>query len=223
MLLYLMRHGETDWNRIYRLQGQSDIPLNENGRSLAQRTGEAMKDVRLDLCYASPLKRAYETAQLVMASRGILPVADDRLKEINFGSAEGKQGRDENGRPVETVADFYLNPAGYVPPEGGETILELCQRTWNFLDELTARKDLSDRSILIGTHGAALQSMMLWVRYAALRDEGQPIPCERFWEGGLKRNCSVTIIRAGDGKTEIIEEGKVYAPDPNARPLTMKW
>ena len=58
MLLYIVRHGETDWNKAGKVQGRTDIPLNERGRYLAEATAEGMKDVRIDFCYTSPLIRA---------------------------------------------------------------------------------------------------------------------------------------------------------------------
>ena len=67
MKIYLIRHGETDWNKLRRLQGQADIPLNEFGRQLARETDPALRDVPFDRIYTSPLKRARETAELVTA------------------------------------------------------------------------------------------------------------------------------------------------------------
>lgn len=226
MLLYLIRHGETDWNRIYRLQGWADIPLNEAGRSLGRKTGEAMKDVHLDVCFTSPLLRAKETAELVAVHHGIEVICDDRIKEINFGAAEGERGRDDNGKPLPVVENFYRHPDIYIPQEGGETVRELCARTWSFLDDISARPELSDKSVLVGTHGGALQSMLLWLRYVAspLHLSEEDVPFENLWEGGLKPNCSVTIAKVtGWREAVILEEGKVYAEDPNRRPLQMKW
>ena len=65
MKLYIIRHGETDWNKEKRLQGQSDTQLNEYGIELARITGEALKDVHFDYIFSSPLKRAYKTAELI--------------------------------------------------------------------------------------------------------------------------------------------------------------
>lgn len=67
MLLYIIRHGETVWNSMGRLQGREDISLNENGIHLAKITGEQLKDVPFDLAISSPLQRAYVTAELTLA------------------------------------------------------------------------------------------------------------------------------------------------------------
>ena len=69
MELYIIRHGETKWNSEKRLQGRSDIELNEYGIELARITSEALKDVKFDRIYSSPLKRAYETAEILRGSR----------------------------------------------------------------------------------------------------------------------------------------------------------
>ena len=225
MLLYIIRHGETDWNRIYRLQGWSDIPLNESGRLLGEKTGEAMKDIPLDVCFSSPLLRAFETAQLVAKYHGIPVTADDRLKEICFGEAEGHRGRGENGQPLPIVEDFYRRPGIYVPPAGGESVRELCRRTWDFLEDITARPDLEDKSVFIGSHGAAKKSMLLWLRYVAsdLHMSEEQVPYDRLWEGGLSPNCGVTIAEVIRGEARILEEDRVYASLPGAKPLTVRW
>ena len=74
MELYIIRHGETYWNHEHRIQGRSDVPLNENGRALAGKTGEALEQTPFDVIYSSPLIRAYETANLI---RG--PVTGDQF------------------------------------------------------------------------------------------------------------------------------------------------
>ena len=90
MKLYIIRHGETSWNVERRLQGASDTDLNENGIALAAITGAAMKEIPFDCCFSSPLKRARETARLVLAGRNIPVTEDERLREISFGEWEGR-------------------------------------------------------------------------------------------------------------------------------------
>ena len=109
------------------------------------------------------------------------------------------RGRNENGQPVGCFAEFFAHPEQYKAPENGEDAKMLCARTWNFLEDITTREELQDKSILIATHGAALQSMMLWVNK-------QPI-CD-FWKSGLKKNCSVTKVEVKDGQIKVLEEGE---------------
>ena len=93
MKIYLMRHGETKWNKRSKLQGQVDIPLAPKGIEQAEMTSEGMKDIPFDHIFSSPLKRAYKTAQVVRRDRPIEIVRDDRLKEMSFGTSEGLSGK----------------------------------------------------------------------------------------------------------------------------------
>ena len=87
--LLLARHGETDWNRELRIQGSSDIELNELGRQQAQFLAQELTDVELDAIYSSDLSRAKATAAAVAATHGLDVSVDPRLRERSFGSWEG--------------------------------------------------------------------------------------------------------------------------------------
>ena len=91
MKLYVVRHGETVWNKLHKVQGVADIPLAENGILLAEKTGEALKDVSFDLCITSPLIRARKTAELILEKQSgkVSVIEDARIQEINFGVLEG--------------------------------------------------------------------------------------------------------------------------------------
>jgi broad specificity phosphatase PhoE len=87
--IYLIRHGETDWNRDQRFQGQTDIPLNQTGREQAEQLVTELQDLKIDCIYSSPLSRAYETAQIATSYLQIQILKESRLKETNIGGAEG--------------------------------------------------------------------------------------------------------------------------------------
>ena len=89
MELYLIRHGETDYNKERKIQGSCDIPLNEYGRELARETAEGLKDIPFDVIFTSPLCRARETAEWIARGRQIPVYEDKRLQEICFGEYEG--------------------------------------------------------------------------------------------------------------------------------------
>ncbi len=88
MVIYLIRHGETDWNTKRLLQGATDIPLNQNGIEVAQLTAEGLCDVVFDVIFTSPLKRARQTAEIIRGERRIPIIPDERLREIAFGPFE---------------------------------------------------------------------------------------------------------------------------------------
>ena len=82
MKIYLIRHGETDWNLEQRLQGAMDIPLNENGIELARETARGLRDVPFDVIYTSPLRRARQTAEIIRGDREIPLIEEPRIREI---------------------------------------------------------------------------------------------------------------------------------------------
>lgn len=97
--LYLVRHGETDWNRERRVQGRTDIPLNDTGRAQAAAVAELLAGHAWDGVYTSPLVRAAETAAIIAAQVGLgAPVAIAELVERDYGAAEGMIAHDIDAR-----------------------------------------------------------------------------------------------------------------------------
>ena len=82
MIIYIIRHGETDWNVLRKFQGRTDIPLNENGRQVAEWTREGLKEIDFDIVYTSPLRRAKETAQIIVGDRQIPIIEEERIIEM---------------------------------------------------------------------------------------------------------------------------------------------
>lgn len=203
MRLYLVRHGETGWNKLKKVQGHSDIPLNEYGRYLAVQTANGLKNVVFDAAYTSPLSRARETAKIILSDREVPVYEEPRIQEMGFGVCEGMCCRGENRDPgSDEFNKFFTDTAGYHVPEGGESIAEVKERVQEFLEELYKRKDLQDKTILISTHGAALTAML-----NCMKGEED---ISKFWGNGVPKNCSVTIVEVKDGMPEIVEEGKIF-------------
>ncbi len=202
MKIYVMRHGETAWNAEGKIQGRADIPLNENGRELARITGEALKDVPFTRVYTSPLIRAKETAMIVKGDRQIPVIEDERIQEISFGICEGCHCSQKLfDAPDPNFRDFFLRPESYIPPEGGESIEEMTERTSAFFNELIHDKTLEKETILVSSHGAALRGILATVYQHDKAD---------FWAGGVYKNCAVTIVEVENGIPKMLEEAKVY-------------
>jgi len=132
--LYFVRHGETDWNVERRLQGSTDIPLNDKGRGQAARHGRVMAELDVDWSkyhfHASPLSRTKETMDIVRQQIGTAaaePTYDDRLKEAHFGDWEGQTWTEvvENN-PGDHAA--YLKDCWSIAPHKGETHQEIAHR-----------------------------------------------------------------------------------------------
>lgn len=202
MKLYIIRHGETDWNVKRRFQGRSDIPLNDEGRRLAQITSQALEDVPFTKIYTSPLKRAYETAVIIKGQRDIPVIEEPRIIEISFGEYEGLCcAKDNYNIPDPEFMNFFDKPEAYKPPKGAEGIDELKKRTADFLWEIVHNKHMENDTILVSTHGAALRGLLSNINHIGIED---------FWKGGVHKNCAVTIVEVIDSQAVIIEEGKTY-------------
>lgn len=202
MRLYIIRHGETEWNVLRRFQGRSDIPLNDEGRRLARITAEALSEVPFARIYTSPLKRAYETAMIIKGDRDIPVIEEPRIIEIGFGEYEGLCcGKEHYNIPDPDFMNFFHKPEAYKPPRGAEGIDELKARTADFLQEIVYNKDMEHDTVLVSTHGAALRGLLSNISQVGIED---------FWGSGVHKNCAVTIVEVKNGRMVITEEGKTY-------------
>ncbi len=195
MLLYVIRHGETSWNKERKMQGFQGSDLNENGVRLAEVTAEGLKDVEFDLCITSPLIRARHTAEIIMKDRNKPIIEEDRLKELNFGAWEGRSvapGKMEV--PMDQFRLFRTDPFRYQPPEGGETFRQLIRRTGYFFDDLIVTPEYQDKTILISAHGGAVRAFLNRL-YADPED---------FWQGGVPMNCAYSIVEVKDGQARLV-------------------
>ena len=177
-MLYIMRHGRTDWNVRHKLQGRTDIPLNEEGRRMAEKAAEEYRLVPLDICFCSPLIRARETAEIVLRGRDIPIRPDDRLMEMSFGEFEGIENCfDIPDCPINIV---FQKPEEYTCSVGGaETFDELFARTGEFLREVINPLMDQGKNVLIVGHGAMNLSIISQIR---------KLPRSEFWTPGIE-NC----------------------------------
>lgn len=162
--LSLVRHGETDWNLARRIQGSSDIPLNETGRRQARLTGAALKRRRWDGIFSSPLSRARETARIIAAEvglgePGILPGVAERA----YGEVEGLTGE-------EILARF---PDGTEVP-GRESRDEVIERSLAELVRLAGGHP--GEALIVVSHGGVIGSLVRHVTDHALPRPGDVIP-----------------------------------------------
>ena len=175
--LYVLRHGETDWNLQRRLQGQTDTPLNATGRAQARAMAEGLarlieRPEELDFV-TSPLSRATETMEAVADRLGVPYRREERLIELCFGSCEGLSWPELNAMGVDPEDD----PDGYHDwrPEGGESYADAAQRIGDWFREL-------DRPTVMVAHGAVSRVL----RGVALGlGKGEivllPVPQDRFY------------------------------------------
>lgn len=141
-LIYLVRHGQTNWNAEYRLQGQTDTELNDKGREQAERNGRVLATLiddpsKFDFV-ASPLLRTRQTMEIVRTQMGLPPGGyrtDDLLKEIHFGTWQGKTWDELRNEYPEEAAARFADPWNTVAPgEGGESYAMLSARAIRWLE-----------------------------------------------------------------------------------------
>ena len=132
MKLYIIRHGQTDWNIAKKIQGRQDIPLNERGHFQAQCLGKAMENRPITAVFSSPQIRAMETAIAVASPAGVpvIPVRD--LMEINYGVWEGKTEEELLRDDRALYEAWWSHPAETAPPEGESInqVNERCRQAW---------------------------------------------------------------------------------------------
>lgn len=196
MEIYILRHGQTVWNKEGRLQGSTDIMLNENGIEAAVSFGESIKDVHIDRIYSSPLKRAYDTACYIKGRKNIEIVKDKRIRELCFGAYEGRVMKEMEEDENCPFRHFFCSPKDYKPGEGGETLEELVLRATDFMKNEVEPLESKYERILIVAHGAMNKAILSYVRKKSIED---------FWYGGLQKNCNAVIVSLKDGKYEIIK------------------
>lgn len=202
MLIYIVRHGLTEWNKLKKLQGVADVPLAKEGILLAEKTGEALKDVKFDICFTSPLSRARQTAECVLGDRNVPIIPDKRIQEINFGDLEGGCVRDAEGNYIDPqVETFFRDPVNFKRPENGEDIFDVIARTKDFWEEKTSDPSLTDKTVLVASHGCAVRALLQNIYHDP----------ENFWHGCVPPNCCVNLVEVKNGKTVLLEEDKVYA------------
>lgn len=201
MKIYFIRHGETNWNKERRLQGQSDIPLNDYGRQLAYETREGMKDIEFQSVFSSPLVRARETAKILLEGRNIPVIEDERIKEISFGTDEGASIIEIKNRPEARLYNFLNKPECYMPPEGGESLGDLVKRCESFVKEQLLPMEDSCENVLVVAHGALIRAMICYLA---------KIPFQEFWDRKPHPNCAVTVFECIQGKIRLLEEGKIF-------------
>lgn len=197
MYIYLMRHGQTDWNVARRMQGRSDIPLNQVGLRQAERAAAAMEDLPIDRILTSPLRRAKQTAQAVAAGRGVPVLTEELLVEMGFGELEGVEVTQR-----EECALIFSHPEQYTPLPGSESYDDLMERCSDLLERVLKPLEGRYHDVLCCSHGALIRGIVVRLKGYQRED---------FWKDPPQPNCSCTVLECVNGKFSLVEEGRVYA------------
>lgn len=191
MKIYLVRHGETDWNQAGLLQGQTDIALNAQGLEQAREAAERLKEVPFEIAFCSPLIRAKRTAETIIGDRKITLTTDERLRELNFGPWEGVDIRSIK----DAASQPFTNPGSYIPPVGAESFAQLYKRSGEFVDQVLLPLEGTYETVLVVAHGGVNRSILNPVLN---------IPVDDFWRVHMG-NCATAILDCTDGKLSMLE------------------
>ena len=178
MKILLTRHGQTDWNVEKRVQGRTDIELNDTGIKQAYQTREKLLNEKIDVIISSPLKRARKTAEIIGEGRNIPIIIDKEIEERAFGIVEGKNVKDDGFIEVfDEMWNYKINKKY----EDAESIGELFERIEKFLKRI--KEEYKDKTVLLVTHGGVTVAVRVYF-------EGIPEGMERITGLGLD-NCEI--------------------------------
>lgn len=189
--LILVRHGQTVWNETRRYQGQTDIPLSEEGLKQTYKLRERLAAEKIDAFYASDLKRAYETARIIAEPHKKKVILEKDLREINFGEWEGLVYEEIMTKYESIATKFYQNPSQVCIP-GGEPCESLLGRCHKLIKTIIVKHP--KQRVLIASHGGTIRAIIL----AAMKWD---LSC--FWRLRLD-NTAISRLELYEGEKAVL-------------------
>ncbi|SEK19920.1 probable phosphoglycerate mutase [Paenibacillus sp. cl141a] len=195
--IYLVRHGQTEWNVQHRFQGHKDSPLTKLGIQQAEWLGEALQHDPFDFIFSSTSSRAYHTAELIKGNRNVQISACDEFREINLGVWEGEiQERIRELYPQQL--DHFWNHPELFGVKGSETFHEVRERAVSKLNEIVSSYPGS--RILLVTHTVVVKLLMAYF-------EGRSL--DRLWDLPYIHPTCLSKIELTDDVPSILLHGDV--------------
>jgi phosphoserine phosphatase len=178
MRMFLVRHGETDWNRQGRCQGVTDLELNQSGFRQAEEVAEYLRDEEIHFVYSSNLQRAFQTAQVICRPHGLTVNIEDNFRELDHGEFEGLTFAQIRAAYPGFIHRWREEPAELRIP-GGERLIDVAKRAWNGVDRIIQRQR-SDATVVVVSHNFPILAILCGVtrthlnRYRSFRID----PCK---------------------------------------------
>ncbi|MDN5343056.1 MAG: hypothetical protein PWP28_1931 [Oceanotoga sp.] len=200
MNIYLTRHGQTEWNIQKKFQGWKNSNLTEIGKKQAELLSKRLKKIKIDKIYTSPLKRAYETSEIIKNNRKMPIIEKEGLKEIYLGEFEGKNYEKikESNKLPKQLYNFWYEPENY-KPDKGETFQELKKRVENTLYQIINENNESS-DILIVTHGVTLKMIFLILLNENIKN---------IWKTTYTENTSLSLFEYNNEKFKLKIHGDI--------------
>jgi probable phosphoglycerate mutase len=185
--IHLARHGETDWNRELRWQGHADPPLNALGRQQASSLAESLAGMRIAAVYASDLRRASETAEIVAGRLGVPLRLDAALRELDVGSWEGRTLAELEARQPHAVARWQ--ESGEPGWDGGESHGDMAARVLEAIRSIAGEH--VGEEVLVVSHGGPMRALKALAAGLDYPGDRRSVP--------YTANCEVCAIAVEDG------------------------
>ena len=192
MKFYLLRHGETEWNKLGKFQGLTDVSLNERGFAQARDSARAALGWEPSALYASSLTRTVQVAEEIRKITGVSVVADPGLRELSLGDLEGVTGAEMRADWPEVYETWRNNPADVVMPNG-ESLAQLQKRAWEVILEIE-QAHAGDEDIVVVSHNFTIRTII-----CAILD----IPLYNFHRMSLGLGSLCTFESDGNGRRLI--------------------
>lgn len=201
MKIYLVRHGQTDWNYQKKIQGQQDVDINEQGIRQAEKLAEILKNVPFEYAVCSPLTRAHHTAEILLKYHSVPLSYDERLKEIYLGKWEGKTHKEVMTQEKNPVWQYFHCPENYHPDGDMESLEKLYRRGEAFVREVLFPLEDHYETILVVAHGGLIRTILNPIVGYSVHD---------FWKLTLE-NCSTEILECKDRQLTLSKKTEEIA------------
>jgi broad specificity phosphatase PhoE len=195
LTLYIVRHGETDWNKEDRIQGRLNSRLTEKGRYNAHVLGERLKDIDFAKLITSPSGRTIETTELIVKDRDVLVQKNEMIMEMDMGPWQGLMKSEIRERYPDAYECFMNSPQLY-QNEDAESFIDIYKRAEDFLHELKSSKQTGN--LLIITHGLFIKALFLTIKGIEIKD---------FWTEPTVEGTSLSIVKMDAEETKLTLEG----------------
>lgn len=194
--IFLIRHGETEWNAQGRLQGWLDSHLTLTGREHAEKLRDFLAHETFQAVYSSPSHRAFQTAN-ILTNKKMNIIEDERLQEIRLGNWQGRLIKEILQNDSERYLHYTESPELYEPDPESERFEQVSKRMEEFLHNCT-QKHAGER-ILVVTHGVAIRALLV----AILQ-----LPIQEIWKTGEITGTSLTKLIVENGIVRTVYIGK---------------
>jgi len=195
LTLYIIRHGETDWNKEDRIQGRLNSHLTEKGRHNARVLGERLKDIDFAEVITSPSGRTIETTELIVKDRDVLVQTNEMIMEMDMGPWQGLMKSEIRERYSDAYECFMNSPQLY-QNEDAESFIDIYKRAEDFLHELKSSKQTGN--LLIITHGLFIKALFLTIKGIEIKD---------FWTEPTVEGTSLSIVKIDEEEMKLTLEG----------------